>query len=49
MEVVEWIDKVVNYIWKIYYNGVLEFCIIIIDENECNWMMFVCKVRNWEE
>ncbi|XP_036093314.1 PR domain zinc finger protein 4 isoform X2 [Rousettus aegyptiacus] len=43
MEVAEWTDKAVNHIWKIYHNGVLEFCIITTDENECNWMMFVRK------
>ncbi|EPY77435.1 PR domain zinc finger protein 4 isoform 2 [Camelus ferus] len=43
MEVAEWTDKPVNHIWKIYHNGVLEFCIITTDENECNWMMFVRK------
>ncbi|XP_047597610.1 PR domain zinc finger protein 4 isoform X3 [Lutra lutra] len=49
MEVAEWTDKAVNHIWKIYHNGVLEFCIITTDENECNWMMFVRKARNREE
>ncbi|XP_064347763.1 PR domain zinc finger protein 4 isoform X3 [Camelus dromedarius] len=49
MEVAEWTDKPVNHIWKIYHNGVLEFCIITTDENECNWMMFVRKARNREE
>jgi len=49
MEVAEWTDKAVNHIWKIYHSGVLEFCIITTDENECNWMMFVRKARNREE
>ncbi|XP_074258388.1 PR domain zinc finger protein 4 isoform X4 [Saimiri boliviensis] len=49
MEVAEWTDKAVNHIWKIYHNGVLEFCIITTDENECNWMMFVRRARNREE
>ncbi|XP_034499297.1 PR domain zinc finger protein 4 isoform X3 [Ailuropoda melanoleuca] len=49
MEVAEWTDKAVNHIWKMYHNGVLEFCIITTDENECNWMMFVRKARNREE
>ncbi|XP_060050339.1 PR domain zinc finger protein 4 isoform X2 [Erinaceus europaeus] len=49
MEVAEWTDKTVNHIWKIYHSGVLEFCIITTDENECNWMMFVRKARNREE
>lgn len=49
MEVAEWTDKTVSHIWKIYHNGVLEFCIITTDENECNWMMFVRKARNREE
>ncbi|XP_026963261.1 PR domain zinc finger protein 4 isoform X3 [Sagmatias obliquidens] len=49
MEVAEWTDKAVNHIWKIYHSGVLEFCIITTDENECNWMMFVRRARNREE
>ncbi|XP_041521696.1 PR domain zinc finger protein 4 isoform X2 [Microtus oregoni] len=49
MEVAEWTDKAVNHVWKIYHSGVLEFCIITTDENECNWMMFVRKARNREE
>uniref|UniRef100_H0VZF0 PR domain zinc finger protein 4 n=1 Tax=Cavia porcellus TaxID=10141 RepID=H0VZF0_CAVPO len=49
MEVAEWTDKAVNHIWKIYHGGVLEFCIITADENECNWMMFVRRARNREE
>ncbi|MEJ1277180.1 PR domain containing 4 [Cricetulus griseus] len=49
MEVAEWTDKAVNQVWKIHHNGVLEFCIITTDENECNWMMFVRKARNREE
>ncbi|XP_036617480.1 PR domain zinc finger protein 4 [Trichosurus vulpecula] len=49
MEVADWTDKAANHIWKMYHNGVLEFCIITTDENECNWMMFVRKARNREE
>ncbi|XP_023441074.1 PR domain zinc finger protein 4 isoform X2 [Dasypus novemcinctus] len=49
MEVADWTDKAVNHIWKIYHSGVLEFCVITTDENECNWMMFVRKARNREE
>lgn len=30
---------------QIYHGGVLEFCIITADENECNWMMFVRRAR----
>lgn len=30
---------------QMYLNNVLEFCIIVTDENECNWMMFVRKAR----
>ncbi|PKU47217.1 pr domain zinc finger protein hypothetical protein [Limosa lapponica baueri] len=49
LEVADWTDKAASHIWKIYHNGVLEFCIITTDENECNWMMFVHKARNREE
>ncbi|XP_071407760.1 PR domain zinc finger protein 4 isoform X5 [Pithys albifrons albifrons] len=49
LEVADWTDKAASHIWKIYHNGVLEFCIITTDENECNWMMFVRKARNREE
>ncbi|NXK48013.1 PRDM4 protein, partial [Chauna torquata] len=49
LEVADWTDKAASHIWKIYHNGVLEFCIITADENECNWMMFVRKARNREE
>ncbi|XP_072191049.1 PR domain zinc finger protein 4 isoform X1 [Excalfactoria chinensis] len=49
LEVADWTDKAASHIWKIYHNGVLEFCIITTDETECNWMMFVRKARNREE
>ncbi|XP_053574936.1 PR domain zinc finger protein 4 [Bombina bombina] len=49
LEVAGWTDKSANNLWKIYHNGVMEFCIITADENECNWMMFVRKARNPEE
>ncbi|XP_004700381.1 PR domain zinc finger protein 4 [Echinops telfairi] len=49
MEVADWTDKAVNNIWKIFHNGVLEFCIVTTDEHECNWMMFVRKARHREE
>ncbi|XP_009331250.1 PREDICTED: PR domain zinc finger protein 4 isoform X2 [Pygoscelis adeliae] len=49
LEVADWTDKAASHIWKIYHSGVLEFCIITTDENECNWMMFVRKARNREE
>nr|XP_013803415.1 PREDICTED: PR domain zinc finger protein 4 isoform X3 [Apteryx mantelli mantelli] len=49
LEVADWTDKAASHIWKIYHSGVLEFCIIMTDENECNWMMFVHKARNREE
>ncbi|KAM4678101.1 PR domain zinc finger protein 4 isoform 1-T4 [Discoglossus pictus] len=49
LEVAGWTDKSENHLWKIYHGGVMEFCIITTDENECNWMMFVCKARNPEE
>ncbi|XP_037244184.1 PR domain zinc finger protein 4 isoform X3 [Falco rusticolus] len=49
LEVADWTDKAASHIWKIYHNGVLEFCVITTDENECNWMMFVRKARNREE
>ncbi|KAM4746923.1 PR domain zinc finger protein 4 [Rhinophrynus dorsalis] len=49
LEVAGWTDKSANNIWKMYHNGVMEFCIITTDENECNWMMFARKARNREE
>uniref|UniRef100_A0A8C5NMB4 PR/SET domain 4 n=1 Tax=Junco hyemalis TaxID=40217 RepID=A0A8C5NMB4_JUNHY len=49
LEVADWTDKAASHIWKIYHSGVLEFCVITADENECNWMMFVRKARNREE
>ncbi|KAE8613362.1 hypothetical protein XENTR_v10007686 [Xenopus tropicalis] len=49
LEVADWTDKSASHIWKMYHNGVMEFCIITTDENECNWMMFVRKARNPEE
>ncbi|XP_054697726.1 PR domain zinc finger protein 4 isoform X1 [Grus americana] len=49
LEMADWTDKAASHIWKIYHSGVLEFCIITTDENECNWMMFVRKARNREE
>uniref|UniRef100_A0A663M5R0 PR/SET domain 4 n=1 Tax=Athene cunicularia TaxID=194338 RepID=A0A663M5R0_ATHCN len=49
LEVADWTDKAASHFWKFYHNGVLEFCIITTDENECNWMMFVRKARNREE
>ncbi|XP_053320899.1 PR domain zinc finger protein 4 isoform X2 [Spea bombifrons] len=49
LEVAGWTDKSANHIWKMYHSGVMEFCIIATDENECNWMMFVRKARNREE
>ncbi|KAJ1166562.1 hypothetical protein NDU88_006961 [Pleurodeles waltl] len=44
-----WTDKATSHIWKMYYNNVLEFCIVTANENECNWMMFVRKARNPNE
>ncbi|XP_041440879.1 PR domain 4 L homeolog isoform X1 [Xenopus laevis] len=49
LEVADWTDKSATHIWKMYHNGVIEFCIITTDETECNWMMFVRKARNPEE
>ncbi|KAG8438708.1 hypothetical protein GDO86_005050 [Hymenochirus boettgeri] len=49
LEVAGWTDKSASHIWKMYHNGVMDFCIITTNENECNWMMFVRKARNTEE
>ncbi|TNN71916.1 PR domain zinc finger protein 4 [Liparis tanakae] len=45
----DWPEKDTPQIWKMYHNNVLEFYIVTTDENECNWMMFVCKARTCEE
>ncbi|KAM8973139.1 PR domain zinc finger protein 4 isoform 2-T2 [Pelodytes ibericus] len=49
LEVQGWDDKSATHIWKMYHAGVMEFCIVASDENECNWMMFVRKARNPQE
>lgn len=33
------------FLFQMFHNNVLEFCIVTTDENECNWMMFVRKAR----
>uniref|UniRef100_A0A3Q3H1W5 PR domain containing 4 n=1 Tax=Labrus bergylta TaxID=56723 RepID=A0A3Q3H1W5_9LABR len=45
----DWPQKESPQVWKMYHNNVLEFYIVTTDENECNWMMFVCKARTREE
>ncbi|XP_063303611.1 PR domain zinc finger protein 4 [Pelobates fuscus] len=49
LEVADWNDKSASHLWKMYQGGVMDFCIITNDENECNWMMFVRKARKPEE
>lgn len=49
MEITDWTSKTSTNIWKIFRNYVLEFQIVTVDEDICNWMMFVHRARTREE
>nr|XP_033806592.1 PR domain zinc finger protein 4 isoform X2 [Geotrypetes seraphini] len=49
VDVPEWTDKTACHIWKMYHDGILQFCITTSDESTCNWMMFVRKARSVAE